>query len=80
MNVLMSNLRNNCEGYRLLNRPPINLYLYDCWWCNKPLTTLQKAKPKKEGIFNEAEASPLPAQFNMPPNFSGAPVRLRNKC
>ena len=66
MNILISNLRNNYEGYRLLNRPPMSPYLHDCWWCNKPLTTLQEAKPKKEGVSSEAEASPLLAQSNIP--------------
>ena len=62
MNVLMSNIRNNYKDYKLLNRPPTSPYLHDCWWRNKPRTTLQKAKPKKEGVSNEAEASPPPAQ------------------
>ena len=67
MNVLMSNLRNNCEGYGLLNRPPISLYLHNCWWCNELLIILKEAKPKKENISNKAEVSPPPAQSNIPP-------------
>ena len=63
----MSDLRNNCEGYRLLNRPPMSPYLYDYWWCNKPPTALQKAKPKKEGVSREAEALPPPAKSDIPP-------------
>ena len=55
----MSNLRNKCEGYGLISRPLINLYLYDCWWCNEPPTTLKEVKFKKEDIFSEVEASPL---------------------
>ena len=62
MIALMSSLRNNCEGHGLLNRPPISLYLHDCWWCNEPPTALKEAKPKKEGVSGEAEASPPPAQ------------------
>ena len=58
----MNNLRNNCEGYRLLNRPPMGPYLYDCWWLITPPITLQEAKPKKEGASSEAEASPPSAQ------------------
>ena len=59
MDKIMNNLRNKCEGHRLINRPPINPYLYDCWWCNKPPTTLKNFKFKKEGVFSEAEALPL---------------------
>ena len=62
MDGLMSNLRNNCEGHGLLNRPPTSPYLHDCWWRNEPPTTLQEAKPKKEGVSSEAEASPPPAK------------------
>ena len=62
MDKFMSNLRNNCEGYKLINRPPTNPYLYDCWWRNEPPTTLKEAKPKKEGVSSEAEASPPPAK------------------
>ena len=40
----------------------MSLYLYDCWWLNEPPTTLQEAKPKKEGVSSEAEASPPPAK------------------
>ena len=36
MNVLMSDLRNNCEGHGLLNRPPMGPHLHDCWWRNEP--------------------------------------------
>ena len=63
----MSNLRNKCEGYRLINRPPTSLYLYDYWWCNKLLIILKEAKPKKEGVSSEAEALPPPVKSNIPP-------------
>ena len=56
----MSDLRNKCENYGLINRPPTSPYLYDCWWRNKPPTTLKEAKPRKEGVSSEAEASPPP--------------------
>ena len=69
MNLLMSNLRNNCKGYGLLNRRSINPYLYNCWWCNKLLTTLQEVKLRKKGVSSEVEASPLPAKFNIPPQL-----------
>ena len=58
MNRLMSNPRNNCESYELLNRLPMSPYLYDCWWRNEPPTTLKEAKPKKKGVSSEVEASP----------------------
>ena len=58
----MSNLRNKYKGHGLLNRLPISPYLHDCWWRNEPPTTLQEAKPKKEGVSSEAEASPPPAK------------------
>ena len=58
----MSNLYNKCEGYGLINRPPMSPYLYDYWWCNEPPTTLKEAKPRKEGVSSEAEASPPPAK------------------
>ena len=51
MDVLMSNPRNNCKDYGLLNRPPISPYLHNYWWCNKSPTILKKAKFKKEGVF-----------------------------
>ena len=35
-------------------------YLHNYWWRNKPPTTIQEAKPKKEGVPSEAEASPPP--------------------
>ena len=60
MDGIMSNLRNKCEGHGLINRPPMSPYLHDCWWRNKPPTTIQEAKPKKEGVPSEAEASPPP--------------------
>ena len=65
MDVLMSNPRNNCEGYGLLNRPPTSPYLHDCWWRNEPPTTLKEAKPKKEGVSSEAEASPPPSKSDI---------------
>ena len=58
----MSNLRNKCEGHGLINRPPMSPYLHDCWWRNEPPTTLKEAKPRKEGVSSEAEASPPPAK------------------
>ena len=61
----MSDLRNKCEGYGLLNRPPMSPYLYDCWWRNKPSIILKEAKPKKEGVSSKVEASPLPAKFDI---------------
>ena len=64
---IMSNFRNNCGGYGLINRPPISPYLHNCWWRNKPPTTLQEAKLKTEGISSEAEASPPPAKSDIPP-------------
>ena len=67
MDGIMSNLRNKCEGYRLINRPPTSPYSHNCWWCNEPPTTLKEAKPKKEGISSEVEASPLSAKFDIPP-------------
>ena len=60
MDGIMSNLRNKCKGHRLINRPPMSPYLYNYWWRNKPLTTIQEVKPKKEGVYSEAEASPPP--------------------
>ena len=42
-------------------------YLYDYWWRNKPPIILKEAKPKKEGVSSEAEASPLPAKSDIPP-------------
>ena len=59
---IMSNLRNKCEGHGLINRPPMSPYLHDCWWRNKPPTTIQEAKPKQEDVSSEAEASPPPAK------------------
>ena len=61
----MSNLHNKYKGYKLINRPPISPYLYDYWWRNKPLTTIQEAKPKKEGVPSEAEASPPPQSLTV---------------
>ena len=58
----MSHLRNKCEDHRLLNRPPTSSYLHDCWWRNEPPITLKEAKPKKEGVSSEAEASPPPSK------------------
>ena len=63
----MSDLRNKCEGHRLINRPPTSPYLYNCWWRNEPSTILKKIKFKKENIFNEAKASPPPAKSDIPP-------------
>ena len=40
MDGIMSNLRNKCEGHRLINRPPMSPYLYDYWWRNKPPTII----------------------------------------
>ena len=51
MDRLMSNPRNKCEDHGLLNRPPTS---------HQP--TLKEAKPKKEGVSSEAEASPPPAK------------------
>ena len=65
MNILISNLRNNYKDYRLLNRPPMSPYLYNCWLRNKPPTTPQEAKPKKEGVSSEVEASPPPAKSDI---------------
>ena len=62
----MSNLRNKCEGHGLINRPPTSPYLHDCWWRNKPPTTIQEAKPRKEGVPSEAEASPPPQSLTTP--------------
>ena len=67
MDVLISDLRNKCEGHGLLNRPPMSPYLHDCWWRNEPPTTLQKAKSKKKGVFSKAKASPPRAKFDIPP-------------
>ena len=64
---IMSNLRNKCEGHRLINRPPISPYLHDCWWCNEPPITLKEVKPRKEDVFSEVEASPLPPKSDIPP-------------
>ena len=58
----MNNLRNKCEDYKLINRPPISPYLHNYWWRNEPPTTLKEAKPRKEGVPSEAEASPPPAK------------------
>ena len=67
MDRIMSNLCNKCEGHELINRPPISPYLHDCWWRNKPPTTLKEAKPKQEDVSSEAEASPPPPKFDIPP-------------
>ena len=72
----MSNLRNKCEGYGLINRPLMSPYLHNCWWRNKPPIIIQEAKPKKEDVLSEAEASPPPQNLTYPPSLSGAPVRL----
>ena len=66
---IISDLRNNCEDYRLLNRPPMSPYLYDCWWRNEPPTTLKETKPKKEGVSNKAEALPPPPKSDIPSQF-----------
>ena len=60
INRIINNLRNKCKGHGLINRPPMSPYLHNCWWRNKPPTTIQEAKPKKEDIPSEAEASPPP--------------------
>ena len=65
MDGIMSNLCNKCEDYGLINRPPTNPYLYNCWWRNKPPTTIQEAKPKQEDVSSEAEASPPPAKSDI---------------
>ena len=62
---IISDLRNKCEGHRLINRPPINPYLHDYWWRNKPPTIIQEVKPKKEGVPSEAEASPPPQSLTI---------------
>ena len=67
MDGIMSNLRNKCEDHGLINKPPMSPYLYDCWWCNEPPTTLKEVKFKKEGVFSEVEASPLLAKSDIPP-------------
>ena len=61
----MNYLYNNYKGYKLINMPPISPYLYDCWWRNKPPTTIQEAKPKQEDVSSEAEASPPPAKSDI---------------
>ena len=63
---IMSDLRNKCEGHKLINRLFMSPYLHDCWWRNKPPTTIQEAKPKKEGVPSEAEASPPPQSLTSP--------------
>ena len=40
-------------------------YLHDCWWRNKPPTTIQEAKPEKESVPSEAEASPPPRSLTV---------------
>ena len=69
MDGIMNDLCNKCVGYGLINRPPTSPYLYDFWWCNEPLIILKETKPKKEYIFSEVEASPLPAKFDIPPQL-----------
>ena len=76
MDRIMSNLRNKCEGHGLINRPPTSPYLHDCWWRNEPPTTLKEAKPKKEGVSSETEASPLPAKSDS--TFPSLHVYLRH--
>ena len=63
----MSDLRNKCEGHRLISRPPMSPYLYDYWWRNGPPIILKEAKFKNEGVSSEAEVSPLSAKFDIPP-------------
>ena len=75
----MSDLRNKCEGHRLINRPPMSPYLHDCWWRNEPPTTLKEAKPRTEGVSNKAEASPPPQSLTYLSSFSGVLVRLQNE-